>query len=244
MNELLNRVLDAHGGLDNWSKISALSAQLSLGGPFWQLRGWPGIYDHTTVELDAHREHIAFTPFTARDRNSVLDVQPERVAILDADENVIDHRSNPRDSYPLPFELTTPWDALHVGYFASYAMWNYLTTPFLFTYPGVETSEVEPWQEDGETWRRLKVTFPKTIATHNPQQTFYFDSDFMLRRLDYNPDVTSAAPIAHYTTDHKTFDGFTFPTKRNVYLHNLGGIADKSRSVITITIESVTARRT
>jgi len=46
-------------------------------------------------------------------------------------------------------------------------MWNYLTEPFVFTYPGVETREIEPWREDGETWRRLTVTFPETIANHN-----------------------------------------------------------------------------
>jgi hypothetical protein len=30
-------------------------------------------------------------------------------------------------------------------------MWNYLTTPFLLTYPGVQTREISPWQEDGQT---------------------------------------------------------------------------------------------
>ena len=39
MNDLLNRVLEAHGGLDNWSQVSELTVRLSLGGPFW---GWKG----------------------------------------------------------------------------------------------------------------------------------------------------------------------------------------------------------
>jgi hypothetical protein len=62
------------------------------------------------------------------------------------------------------YEITTPWDALQVGYFISYACWNYLTAPFLFTHPGVETRELEPGQEDGETWLRLHVTFPRPIT--------------------------------------------------------------------------------
>ncbi len=33
------------------------------------------------------------------------------------------------------------WDALQAGYFLSYAMWNYLTTPFLLTYPGSRARE-------------------------------------------------------------------------------------------------------
>src|SRR3546814_4504928 len=43
-----------------------------------------------------------------------------------------------------------PWDLLHLAYFCGYAGWNYLTTPFLFTYPGFETEEIEPWEEEGE----------------------------------------------------------------------------------------------
>jgi hypothetical protein len=31
-DELLARVLDAHGGLENWERVSKLEARLSLGG--------------------------------------------------------------------------------------------------------------------------------------------------------------------------------------------------------------------
>ena len=119
---------------------------------------------------------------------------------------------------------------------------DYLTTPFLLTYPGVEARETDSWREDGETWRRLQVTFPKTIATHNPDQVFYFDADYLLRRLDYQPYVTGA-PIAHYVSDPKEFDGFVFPTRRHVYPRNQDGTADKRLAVITIPIESVAVER-
>jgi hypothetical protein len=57
----------------------------------------------------------------------------------------------------------------------SAAVSNHLTEPFVFTYPGVNTHEIEPWQENGETWRRLAVTFPPSNANHNPDQGFYYD---------------------------------------------------------------------
>jgi hypothetical protein len=175
MDELLAHMLDAHGGLENWSNVSTLTAKLSLDGPFWAGRGWPDIYAGKSVELDAHREHTVFTPYTAAERSSILDVEPERVAIQTADGEVLERRTDPRSTYPMPFEPTTPWDALQVAYFTSYAVWNYLTSPFLLTYPGVQAQEIEPWDEDGESWRRLQVTFPETIATHNRDQVFYFD---------------------------------------------------------------------
>src|SRR5689334_16586655 len=35
MNDLLDFVLDAHGGLKRWSDVSTLTATLAVGGPFW-----------------------------------------------------------------------------------------------------------------------------------------------------------------------------------------------------------------
>ncbi|CAN7780195.1 hypothetical protein LJR084_008151 [Variovorax sp. LjRoot84] len=44
MDKLLAAVLDAHGGLQELAKAAQLTAQMSLGGPFWAARGWPGVY--------------------------------------------------------------------------------------------------------------------------------------------------------------------------------------------------------
>lgn len=240
MDDLLSRVLEAHGGLRNWAKVTTLTARLSMGGPFWAARGVAGIYDQVTAELDAHREHIVVTPYTASDRRSIFDVGPDRVAIEGLDGRRIEERIDPRASFPLPFgPTTTRWDALQVAYFGSYANWNYLTTPFLLTYPGVEARETDPWEEEGETWHRLRVTFPTTVATHSEEQLFYFGDDYLLRRLDYQPDVTSRAPIAHYVADHKEFGGFLFPTRRTIHVHDSNGVADRTWAAITIAIDDV-----
>ena len=54
------------------------------------------------------------------------------------------------------------------------------------TYPDVEAHEIDPWQEAGETWRRLAVTFPPSNANHNPDQIFYYDVKYMQRRMEYS----------------------------------------------------------
>src|SRR5262245_8024581 len=41
MNDLLDFVLDAHGGLKRWSAVSTLTAKLAAGGPFWGTAGIP-----------------------------------------------------------------------------------------------------------------------------------------------------------------------------------------------------------
>jgi hypothetical protein len=159
--------------MDRWARVDAITARLSIGGPFWGRKGWPAIFgDQTTLKLDARRQHVVVTPFDGVDRRLVFDVNPERIVLYTNDGITVDQRDGPRASFA-GYGVTTPWDALQVGYFISYACWNYLTAPFLLTFPGVEAQELEPWRENGETWRRLRVTFPQSIATHSTEQVFY-----------------------------------------------------------------------
>jgi hypothetical protein len=241
VNPLLSEVLEAHGGAAAWSEVERLVARLSLGGPFWELRGWPGVYADQTVTVAARHEEIAFSPFTAPDRESYLVTEPERIGLRTTAGEVLEERADPRPSSPLPFDpLRTKWDALQVAYFTSCACWSYLTTPFLLALPDVVAVEAEPWHEAGETWRKLDVTFPASVATHNTAQSFYFGADdLLLRRLDYSPDVTGNPPMAHYVYDSREFGGFVFPTRRRVCTHDGAGVADQSRVVITIDIEEI-----
>ncbi|MEV5147162.1 hypothetical protein AB0L14_22815 [Streptomyces sp. NPDC052727] len=91
-------------------------------------------------------------------------------------------RSDPRASFPN--DLHAAWDDLHVAYFAGYAMWTYLTSPFTFGSDGFKAVELSPVTVEAETWRRLRVTFPDHIATHCREQVFYFGPDGLLRRHD------------------------------------------------------------
>ncbi|MET8680212.1 DUF1330 domain-containing protein [Streptomyces sp. NPDC004647] len=38
MDALLERVLEAHGGLDRWRDVSTLSARITYGGPSWEFK--------------------------------------------------------------------------------------------------------------------------------------------------------------------------------------------------------------
>jgi hypothetical protein len=115
------------------------------------------------------------------------------------------------------------------------------TTSFLLTYPGVQAREISPWQEDGQTWRRLHATFPASITTHSAEQVFYFGADGLLRRLDYTTEVNAGDLVAHYTEGYKTFDGLAFPTRRRVYRRNPGSTPDRSQAAITLDIHDITA---
>jgi hypothetical protein len=242
MNELLNRILAAHGGLEAWRGVTRIQAETLLDGPFWDWRGWPQIRRTQTITLDPRRQHITLAPLVGEGTTASFEAMPERVEIHGADGSVLRHRDDPRHAFPA-YEDAVAWDELHLAYFTGVANWNYLTEPFLFTYPGVETREIAPWTEDGETWRRLEVTFPPGLPNHSAQQTFYYDKDFLLRRMDYSPDVTGNSLIAHYAHDPRRFDGFVFYTRRAVHLRTPEGTADQAFAPITIRTESVSVDR-
>jgi hypothetical protein len=238
MNDLLDLVLDAHGGLRRWSGVRTLAARLAVGGPFWMFRGFPDAFSDETVQIDVRREHAVITPWIADGQSLSFDTEPERVTLRDGSEKVIDGLLNPRPSYA-DYDSSSPWDALQVGYFLSYATWNYLTIPFLLTYPGVHAREIGPRQADGQTWRRLLVTFPDTITTDSPEQVFYFGDDGLLRRADYTIEINAGARVAHYTEGYEHFDGFAFPTRRRIYGRNSDGTVDQTQAEIILDIHHI-----
>jgi hypothetical protein len=113
--------------------------------------------------------------------------------------------------------MQTPWDELDRAYFNGEALWTYLTTPFLLAGDGVEVEEVEPWAQDGETWRVLQARFPGSVETHNRVQDFFFGDDLMLRRHDYHVNIAGGFPAAQLITQPVSVDGMSVPTVRRAH---------------------------
>ena len=129
---------------------------------------YPEGVPETTVRIDTRTPPVIISPCSRPDRRGYF--TPDRVWIEDRAGKIIDERKNPRASFA-GHVYETLWDQLHRLYFTSYAMWNYLTTAFIFTLPGFEVKEVEPHQENSQTWRCLGVNFQLkfllTTATFN-----------------------------------------------------------------------------
>ncbi|MDR6555106.1 hypothetical protein [Paenibacillus qinlingensis] len=237
MNELLALAVKAHGGLEQWKKFSKVNARVSGGGVLWHLKGNPGLLDDYNLVADIHKQNVVINRFGSVDRSSTY--SPDQVSIKDINTGeTLQSRENPRASYE-GHVLETPWDELQVVYFASYAMWTYLTQPFLYTYPGFETEELTPWQENGESWRRLKVIFPDYIASHSREQISYFGEDGLLRRHDYTVDVSPGAAGANYASDYQDFNGILVPTKRRVYIPQPDGQKQPEPLIVSIDMSEI-----
>jgi hypothetical protein len=79
-------------------------------------------------------------------------------------------------------------------------------------YPGFIMEEIDPWEEDGETWRWLKAILPVHIASQTRQQVSYFGPDGLMRRHDYNVDVPGVTGV-HYVGDCRVLNGVVTPTR-------------------------------
>ena len=239
MSSLLEEVLEAHGGLERWSTTSRISARERVGGllPRTRMPGNRFADVHVTVDLGA--QQVGFDPFPRPGRIGVY--EPGEVRIETADGEVLESRSDPRLAF---FGLSglrrnLRWDALDAVYFGGYANYNYLTTPLLLTRDGVEVSEAGRWEEDGEVWQRLEVTFPEDFDTHSRRQTFYYDALRLLRRHDYIPDVIVRRPAVHYCGEHARAGGLVFPTRRRVVPLGLGNRPLRQPTLVSIDLSEI-----
>jgi hypothetical protein len=235
MNKLVKLAIDAHGGLARWKRFTMLSVHGINGGMLWGAKGKAGVLDDATITVDLRSERVSHWPFGSPDRRSRF--APQRVALENAkDGKLIEELLQPRSSFK-GHTLETPWSDLQLAYFAGCAMWTYLNTPFLLVRPGVDSEELEPWQEGDETWRRLKVRFPRDIATHSTEQTLYFDQQGLLKRHDYDVEISGGIPAAHYVSDLKEFSGVLFPTKRRIYGRQPDGHSVPEPMVVSIDLD-------
>jgi hypothetical protein len=236
MTDLLETVLDAHGGLTRWNQLETVSARLAQGGVLWALKGQKGVLDDVYVTASLHQEWESHHPFGAPDRKSAF--TPQRVALESGDGTVAEALDQPRASFA-GHTAETPWTTLQLAYFVGCAMWTYLTQPFTFTLPGFTTTELDRWPENGEQWRRLHVVWPGNLATHSTEQTLYFGDDGLIRRHDYDVEISGGTAAAHYISGYTRVAGIMIPTSHRILPRTPDGQAMSEPLIVSIDLSEV-----
>ena len=70
MSDLLEAVIEAHGGLERWNQLETVSARLVQGGALWALKGQAGVLDDVVVTASLHGAGVA--PSVRRGRPAQL----------------------------------------------------------------------------------------------------------------------------------------------------------------------------
>jgi hypothetical protein len=241
MSGLLDEVFAAHGGVERWRTVTAVTARGTFGGLLRsRLPGNRMANVAVRVRVQPGEQHAVFQGFPEEDQRAVFDRGDVRIESRAG--KLIESRRNARAAFAglSGLRRNLRWDALDAAYFAGYAWWNYLSTPILLTREGVTTTEGDTWQEGGEQWRRLDVSFPRDIHTHSQRQTFYVDRAGLIRRHDYVAQpVGRWARAAHYCSDHRLADGLVFPTRRRVRPRGPGGRSLPKPILVALDIDQI-----
>jgi len=208
--KLVEEIVEAHGGVERWRKVAALEVELSAQGFLFAMKRVQRL-DKVRVEASCTEPRLVLHNFPVAGQSGEFRGEAE-VVILDGAGTVLAQRSNPRAQFG-GFRRLFYWDHLDFLYFAGYATWGYLMTPFLFLQDGFRFEEAP----SGDYAKKLIVTFPADIASHCRRQEFYFDEQLLLRRLDYTAEVVGGwAKAAHFCDDYQDFAGLKISTRRRV----------------------------
>ena len=238
MAELLDAVITAHGGLDRWNAVRSVDVTFNFSGGLLDLKGFPG-HHRPTASVDVKQPRVVLQRLDG-DPDDRWIFTRDRVWIERRDGWSVEERSDPRAAFA-GHVRETPWDRLHLTYFLGYALWNYLTAPFLFAWQGFNYQELDPHVEGQETWHVLEVTYPDNIPAHTKTQKLYFDDAFMLKRWDYETDVLGGV-AAHYCYDPVTVEGIVFPTLRRVVRRTPDGPLLSGRTSFVLDYTNVEVR--
>jgi hypothetical protein len=239
VNELLKLAIEAHGGARRWEQIERFRVAASITGAIWTLKGQPGLLDGVVLSGETRDQRLIISPFPGLGQYSTW--EPYRQTIETTDGVLLAERRDPAAAF-IGTSRAAPWDEFQAAYFAGEANWNYFVAPFIFARADFTAEETEPWNEDGQTWRTLLVTYPDTIVAHHREQTYYFDDAGLLRRLDYSVDILGGGPAVHYPSAYRELDGIMVPTRRRVYVRNPDGTPVRDSVSIAIDIADVTFR--
>jgi hypothetical protein len=229
----LQKVLQAHGGLDRWNRFEKVQATIVTGGQLFGMKAMPQDSTPRCMTVATRHEWASVAPYGADDQRT--DFTPNRVAIEKIDGTVVAERLNPSE-HAEGKAVDAPWDALDRAYFNGYALWTYLTTPFHFAMSGFEVEDIAAWREQGELWSGLRVTYPPNIASHSRQQDFYFGPDCLLRRHDYHVEASGGFAAAQYVFDPVTVHGIALPTKRRAYMRDSSLLPIRDRLMVSIDV--------
>jgi hypothetical protein len=239
VSDLLQLAIDAHGGEERWRALDALTLRYRAGGLAFAMKMRGLGAKPFEAEVDTREPRAVLRSFPKPGRRGVLEGGAVRIE-TEAGE-VVAERARPAEAFRSPRRLVR-WDDLDLLYFSAYAIWGYATAPFHLTRDGIELEEIEPWEEDGERWRRLRVRYPADMPVHSREQVFHYDSGGLLRRHDYTAEAFGQwARAAHYSYDHRTFDGIVFPTRRRVHPRRGNGRPLRAVTIIAIAVEDVKA---
>ena len=206
---LLESALRASGGLDLWRLTRRFTLHMSITGALCAARCSAAQLKEFVVEGSTQTQALEITGFARAELRALY--RPDWVALEGQDARRLMERQGSPEEFRNALRSTT-WDELQLAHYCGYLIWNHIATPFILADPDFETKELPRNVAPGESLRQLRVVFPARVLTHASAQTFHFDREGFLRRLDYPAAHDDHTQIAQIFSGHQRFSGILVPT--------------------------------
>ncbi len=208
----LDKIMAAHGGMERWRRTECIEADFSSGGLAFTLHMQATALHNLKIKVWPHDQRVELHDFTQPGWTGLW--TPDHVQLLDGSGQRVDERRQPRQAFG-GLVKQVRWDRLDILYFAGYALWNYLSFPFLLRNPGCRVLDADTDKSTENI--RLQVRFDPTVPTHSMYQTFHVHADGTLVRHDYTADVIGPwAKAANQCLESVQVGGLRFYTRRRV----------------------------
>ena len=188
------------------------------------------------VEGSTQTQALEIIGFARADLRALY--RPDWVALEGQDARRVMERQGSPEEFRGGLQSTT-WDELQLAHYCGYLIWNYIATPFILADPDFETQEILRTAAGDESLRQLRVVFPARVATHAREQTFYFDREGSLRRLDYPAAHEEHTQIAQMFSGHQRFSGILVPTLCRLLSIGAEGVPVAKPSLLDVEIFDV-----
>lgn len=215
--DVLERSLEAHGGRARWEAASRLHVEVDIGGAALMLKGRSPFLRRVTLAMSVTRPEmeLSFGGRSFQMRGHHVDEVDESGEVLRSCDVAV---RNGKHRTPLL------WSALHEAHFLGYALWNYGLGPWALLNHGKDATRLAPAKLRGSLHERVRVTYADGVPTHSPEQTFWFDGEGRLARLDYTAhSLAWWAFGGHEVLSYRDFDGLLMTERRRVWLRPLNG---------------------
>jgi hypothetical protein len=207
--ELLEPVLAAHGGLAIWRAVGRIDARFSSGGLAFALRWQAGKLLNHSISVFPHEMRVVIYDYPKPGDCGEWQIDAVGTGPIGQTHDHMRYRA--REHFR-GWIAQVRWDDLDLLYFAGYALWNYLSFPFLLCLDGVETTFVA-----GAGRTLLEVNFPPGFPTHCSRQFFHLDREGLLLRHDYVAEVFGKwAAAANFCRKSEAVDGLRLYARRRV----------------------------
>ena len=233
---LLEKVVRASGGLDLWRLTRRFTLHMSITGPLCTARCSTAQLRELVVEGSTQTQALEITGFARADLRALY--RPDWVALEGQDARRLMERQGSPENFRNALRSML-WDELQLAHYCGYLIWNHIATPFILADADFETKELRRNVARGERLRQLRVVFPARVATHAREQTFYFDREGLLRRLDYPAAHEEHTQIAQVSAGHQRFSGILVPTLCRLLTIGADGVPVAKPSLLDIEIFDV-----